>query len=286
MKNLITTIVSLFFIISLNAQTQPSVSKPAGMVFVPQGSFQMKITRNSETKVTNVSVDAFWMSNEITNAEFKEFVDWTKNNPNETLYQVKYSMEVFTDPKKGITKDTLIRKINPIEVSKFASEIIDPLCLDKANKSFKDYFSDKKYNDYPVVGVSFTMAEYFCLWKTKLVNDQMKEKGMHSVHSYRIPLETEWEYVAQQPILKGDKNSLSSTIQKVNEGTSNDWGLFHLDNNVSEWVTPVMREKSGIIRGGSWKSENSISARQVIDPNSKEANVGFRIVQSYITETK
>ena len=62
--------------------------------------------------------------------------------------------------------------------------------------------------------------------------------------------------------------------------------LFHLDNNVSEWVTPVMGEKPGIIRGGSWKSENSISARQVIDPNSKEANIGFRIVQSYITETK
>jgi len=286
MKNLITTIVSLFFIISINAQTQPSVSKPAGMVFVPQGSFQMEITRNSETKVNNVSVDALWMSNEITNGEFREFVDWVKKNPNETLYQVKYSMEVITDSKKGITKDTLIRKINPIEVSKLISEIIDPLCLDNANKSFKDYFYDKKYNDYPVVGVSFTMAEYFCLWKTKLVNDQMKEKGMPNVHSYRITLETEWEYVAQQPILKGDKSNLSSTIQKVNEGPINDWGLFHLDNNVSEWVTPVMREKSGIIRGGSWKSENSISARQVIDPDSKEANVGFRIVQSYITETK
>lgn len=81
MKKLITTIVSLFFIISLNAQIQPSVSKPEGMVFVPQGSFQMKINRNSETKVTNVSVDAFWMSNEITNAEFREFVDWTKKIP-------------------------------------------------------------------------------------------------------------------------------------------------------------------------------------------------------------
>ena len=286
MEKLITTIVSLFFIVSLNAQTQPSISKPAGMVFVPQGSFQMKINRNSETKVTNVSVGAFWMSNEITNAEFKEFLDWTKKNPDETLYQVKYSMEVITDPQKGITKDTLIRKINPIEVSKFISEIIDPLCLDKANKSFKDYFYDKKYNDYPVVGVSFTMAEYFCLWKTKLVNDQMKEKGMPGVHSYRIPLETEWEYVAQQTNLKDDNNSLSSTIQKVNEGNSNEWGLFHLDNNVSEWVTPVMRETSGIIRGGSWKSENSTSARQVIDPNSNEADVGFRIVQSFITETK
>lgn len=208
-----------------------------------------------------------------------------QKNPNATLYQVKYSTEVFTDPQKGITKDTVIRKINPIEISKFITEIIDPLCLDKANKSFKNYFYDNKYNDYPVVGVSFTMAEYFCLWKTMLENDQMKEKGMPGVHSYRIPIETEWEYVAQQPNSKADKNNLASSIQKVNEGTSNEWGLFHLGNNVSEWVTPV-REKAGIVRGGSWKSENSISARQVIDPNSKEANIGFRIVQSYITENK
>jgi formylglycine-generating enzyme required for sulfatase activity len=286
MEKLITTIVSLFFIISLNAQTQPSDSKPEGMVFVPQGSFQMKITRNAETKVADVSVGAFWMSNEITNAEFREFVDWTKKNPNETLFQVVYSTEVFTDPKRGITKDTVIRKINSIEVSKFISEIIDPLCMDKANKSFKNYFYDKKYNDLPVVGVSLTMAEYFCLWKTKLENDLMKEKGVSSFRSYRIPYEGEWEYVAQQPNSKSDKINLSSAIQKVNEGKSNEWGLFHLDDNVAEWVTPMMREKSGLIRGGSWKSENSISARQAIDPNSKEANIGFRIVQSYIPKTK
>ncbi len=286
MKKSITTIVGFFFIISLYSQTQPSVSKPKGMVFVPQGSFDMEITRNSETKLTKVSVGAFWMSNEITNAEFREFVDWAKKNPNEKLYQVKYSTEVFSDPKKGIMKDTVIRKINPIEVSKFSSEMIDPFCLEKENSKYKDYFTNIKYNDYPVVGVSFIMAEYFCLWKTMLENEQMKEKGLPNVHFYRIPLETEWEYVAQQPNPKGDKNSLVSTIQKVNEGSNNEWGLFHLDNNVSEWVTPMMREKAGIIRGGSWKSENSISARQVIDPNLKESNIGFRIAQSYISENK
>jgi formylglycine-generating enzyme required for sulfatase activity len=285
MKKPITTIVSFFFIISVYSQTQPSDSKPKGLVFVPQGSFDMKITRNSEIKLIKASVDAFWMSNEITNAEFREFVNWAKKNPNEKLYQVKYSNEVFSDLIKGIKKDTVIKKINPIEVSKFNSEMIDPLCLEKVNTKYKDYFNKKKYNDYPVVGVSFKMAEYFCLWKTMLENEQMKEKGLPNVHFYRIPLETEWEYVAQQPISKGDKQSLAPTIQKVNDGNSNQWGLFHLDNNVSEWVTPD-RGKAGITRGGSWKSEKSTSARQVIDPNSKEANIGFRIVQSYITENK
>jgi formylglycine-generating enzyme required for sulfatase activity len=281
MKKLITTsFTSFILIISLYAQTQPSVSKPKGMEFVPQGSFQMKIAKISETKLTNVSVGAFWMSNEITNAEFREFVDWANKNPNEKLYKTTYSSEVVSDPKKGTMKDTIIVRILPIEVSKFSSKMIDPLCLEKVNAEYKDYFSNKKYNDYPVVGVSFVMADYYCLWKTMMVNKQMKEKGLPNIHAYRIPLETEWEYVAQQHVSKGTTTSLASTIQKVNNGTKNEWGLFHLDNNVSEWVSP------GIVRGGSWKSENSISARQILDVSSQEPYIGFRIVQSYVTVQK
>jgi formylglycine-generating enzyme required for sulfatase activity len=123
------------------------------------------------------------------------------------------------------------------------------------------------------------MAEYFCLWKTMLENEQMKEKGLPNIQYYRIPLETEWEYVAQIPIAKRDKNGL---VRKVNEGNNNEWGLFHLDNNVSEWVTS-RRDEAGIVRGGSWKSENSISERQLINPDSKEPYIGFRIVCSYMT---
>lgn len=282
MKKSITTIVSFIFMISLYAQNKPSDSKPKGMEFVPQGSFEMKTTRNSETKITKVSVNAFWMSNEITNAEYREFVEWAKSNPDKKLYQAKYSVEVVSDPKKGWTRDTVIVKIIPIEVSTFISDMIDPLSLEKVNKDYKDYFTSKKYNDYPVVGVSFKMAEYFCLWKIMLENEQLKEKGLPNIQSYRIPLETEWEYVAQQPIPKGGKNGSARTVQKVNDGDANEWGLFHLDNNVSEWVTSI-RGETGIVRGGSWNSENNISARQVINPDSKEAYIGFRIVRSYLT---
>ena len=267
--------------INMYSQTKTIDSKPKGMEFVPQGSFEMKIATNSEAKTSKVSLDAFWMSNEITNAEYREFVDWAKNNPDKKLYQAKFSVEVFTDPKKGSTKDTIIRKLIPIEVSTFKSDMIDPLLLERVNKDFKDYFTNIKYNDYPVVGVSFKMAEYFCLWKTMLENEQLKEKGLPNGQSYRLPLESEWEYVAQQPITKADKNGL---VQKVSEGNKNEWGLFHLDNNVSEWVTS--RTNPGIIRGGSWKSENSISERHLIDPDSKEPYIGFRIVRSYLTIEK
>lgn len=269
--------------INLYSQTKTIDLKPEGMEFVPQGQFNASMIEGSEILTNaNVSVEAFYMSNEITNAEFREFVDWAKKNPDEKLYQVRYSQEIFSDPDKGITKDTVIRKVNTIEVSKFSSEMIDPLCFEKVNTKYKGYFSNKKYNDYPVVGVSFRIAEYFCLWKTMMENEQMNDKGLPNIQSYRIPLEAEWEYVARQPIINGIKNGL---VQKVNKGNSNEWGLFHLDDNVSEWVT-AGRVKAGIVRGGSWKSENSIYERHLINPDSKEPYIGFRIVRSYLTVTK
>jgi formylglycine-generating enzyme required for sulfatase activity len=172
----------------------------------------------------------------------------------------------------------------PIKVSSFNSDMIDSLSLENVNSNYKGYFTDKKYDDFPVVGVSFKMAEYYCIWKTTIENELMKLKGLPYIHAYRIPLETEWQYVAQQPVVKREKDRLSGVIQKVNEGDENEWGLNHFHNNVSEWVTA--NRGGAIVRGGSWKSEGMISAIQQIDKNSREASVGFRIVRSYMSGEK
>jgi len=57
--------------------------------------------------------------------------------------------------------------IMPIDVSAISSEMTDPLLPENLSKDYKNYFTDNKYNDYPVVGVSFKLAEYFCIWKTE-----------------------------------------------------------------------------------------------------------------------
>jgi len=281
MKKLLLTLTNLVLVLSIFAQNQPKDQKSKGMAFVPAGSFQRKTTLNSESRTVNTTVEAFWMSNEVTNVEYREFVNWVKKNPNQRLYQVKLSREVISDPQKGTMKDTIIRKIIPIEVSSIISELIDPQCLERANKEYKNYFTDPKYNDYPVVGVSFKMAEYYCLWKTTMENEKLKEQGLPNMHAYRIPLEAEWEYVAQQNIKSKATDASTGKIQKVNEGTINEFGLMHLNDNVSEWVTSN-KEETGLVRGGSWKSGSSIAERIITDPNSKEPFVGFRIVQSYL----
>jgi formylglycine-generating enzyme required for sulfatase activity len=74
---------------------------------------------------------------------------------------------------------------------------------------------------------------------------------------------------------------VAGTLQKVDEGDMNEWGLYHFSNNVSEWVSAS--RGGALVRGGSWKSEGTISVRQQIDINSREAYIGFRIVRSYIS---
>ena len=283
MKKVILSIMILLFMISLNAQNRTFNPKPKGMEFVPAGSFQMKMTWALEPKMVNVSVEAFWMSNEITNGEYREFVDWVKNNPDKKLYQNKYSRVTVSDLKKGTMHDTVIAIINPIDVSSLIGDMIDPLALEKVNKNYKDYFVDKKYNDYPVVGVSYKLAEFYCIWKTMLETQQQKEKGLPDIHSYRLPMETEWEYAAQQSLDKINPNRNSKLIQKVNEGNTNNLGLFHFDDNVSEWVVTSPNEKDYFVRGGSWKTDSNIYLRTMTDPNCKEGNIGFRIVRSYLT---
>ena len=284
MKKLITSIVSLLFMINMIAQDKTFDPKPKGMEFVPAGSFKMKRTWAPEPKMVNVSVEAFWMSNEITNGEYREFVDWAKSNPDKKLYQTKFSQETVIDSKDGNMKDTVIVKIIPIDVSTLIPDMIDPSAMEKVNKNYKNYFTDKKYNDCPVVGVSFNQAQYYCIWKTGMENQRLKEKGLPNIHSYRIPLESEWEYAAQQSLNTKSPTKDIKLIQKVNEGNPNSFNLFHFDDNVSEWVVTAPREKYYFVRGGSWKTDSDISLRTAADPNCKEGNIGFRIVRSYVTK--
>lgn len=280
MKRITLTILNLFFVLIGSAQTDNSAVQSKGMVFVPQGTFQMNNKENSVTKSLFVTVDAFWMSNEITNEEFRNFIDWSNKNPNEKLYKVNYQTKVFNDQKKGSMKDSIVREIIPIDVSKI-NGLFDPLFLEKSKPNYKGYFTDPKYNDFPVVGVSFDLAEYYCLWKTMI--EDKKIKGENSrMHTFRLPLEEEWEYVAQ----KGEKSNkeFSSIIKKVKDGSPNELDLFHFTDNVSEWVKSIREENRGVVRGGSWSCENSILFRTIKDYNTTDPSIGFRVVQSFTGE--
>jgi len=73
-------------LIGVNDRTMFYEPEPFGMVYVPQGSYNMgpsaedlPFAMNSQTKT--VSIDAFWMDEtEITNNEYRQFVYWVRDS--------------------------------------------------------------------------------------------------------------------------------------------------------------------------------------------------------------
>ena len=72
--------------------------------------------------------------------------------------------------------------------------IYDPLL----GKYYEDhYFSDKRYNDYPVVNVSRQGAELYCQWLQAETEQLATEKNSSFIRTYALPDDQEWAYAAQ-----------------------------------------------------------------------------------------
>lgn len=192
-----------------------------------------------------------------------------------------------------------------------------------------DYFWHSAFDEYPVVGVSWKQARAFAQWRTLYHNYYRREKGDHNVPSYRIPTEGEWEYAARGglegatypwggPYTKNDRGCFMANFKPLRgdyaadqalytvEAKSydpNDYGLYNMAGNVSEWVNssydpasylymstmnPTVNNPDDmrkVIRGGSWKDVAyflQVSSRDYEYADSARSYIGFRTVQDYL----
>ncbi|MBO5249466.1 MAG: SUMF1/EgtB/PvdO family nonheme iron enzyme [Muribaculaceae bacterium] len=198
------------------------------------------------------------------------------------------------------------------------------------------YFSHGGYNDYPVVGVSWEQASAFANWRTDYLRRVLGKEGVY-VEPYRLPTEAEWEYAARAGVnenmypwegdlpLTEDKGCFYANF-KPNEGnyvkdgqlitsrvgtySPNDFGLYDMAGNVSEWTSTAYTESVGkltsdlnpeyrynaakedpykmkrkIVRGGSWKdvAHNIRSDIRMWEyQNEQRSYIGFRCVRTQI----
>lgn len=200
----------------------------------------------------------------------------------------------------------------------------------------ENYFWHPAYASYPVVGVTWSQARAFNVFRTRLMNDAKLSNGDLEMPSFRLPTETEWEYAARGgrdlasypwggPYIR---NMLGCPLANfkplrgdyVEDGgfytvptTSyepNDYGLFCMAGNVSEWTNTTYDEsvyelatemnmdynyiataddapslKRKVIRGGSWKDIPfflQCGTRSYEYQDTAKAYVGFRSAMSYL----
>jgi gliding motility-associated lipoprotein GldK len=168
------------------------------------------------------------------------------------------------------------------------------------------------------------------------MNAYLSSVGQFFVQDYRLPMESEWEYASRGgldlavypwggPYTRNDKGCFLANFKPmrgdyVDDGglhtvevaiyEANDYGLYDMAGNVSEWTAnafdesaysfthdmnpyykyhalsddpPAMKRK--VVRGGSWKDigyylQNAVRTYEYQD--TAKAYIGFRCVRSYM----
>ena len=273
---------------------RPSVSSPPRLLenlpelaFVPSGHFLFgDLLRPSEPHY--VWLTAYFISRfEVTNAEFKAFVDDATGYRNESNWT-----EAGRAWKARNRSNT--------------TALLAP-----ADGDFKRFGQ----SDQPVVHVNWFEANAFCRWLTKKIGGGRWIFG--------LPSEAEWEKAARGPDnfdyglgmnISDDQVKLYNW--KKNPGAevtvvgwaetqrnyrANRFGLYHMTGNVAEWTQSVYRaynrrnpyvddddrnhdETQGerVLRGGSWYTASIavlyIPYRENFRPDVETPYLGFRIV--------
>lgn len=198
-----------------------------------------------------------------------------------------------------------------------------------------NYFSHQSYAMFPVVGVTWEQAQAFCNWRNKIYQESSK---LPRAQEYRLPTEAEWEYAARGgrhnsaypwggPYIRDNKGCFMANFKPLrgnytedgyfipaSVGTydPNDYGLYDMAGNVSEWTddtydesvgtfvldmnpsykyesregdTKIMKRK--VIKGGSWKDVGAYLQCGMRDFEYQDVcrpSIGFRCVRTHIGE--
>ena len=136
------------------------------------------------------------------------------------------------------------------------------------NEPLADYFWHPAYDNYPVVGVTWSQAKAFNAWRTQLMNNWRNSNGQSDVQRFRLPTEAEWEYAARGGLelspypwggpymrnaqgcplanfkpMRGDyvEDGGAYTVD-ISSYSPNDYGLYNMAGNVAEWTSTAYDE--------------------------------------------
>ncbi len=295
--------------------------QPVGMVYIPPGRLfigqsDQDIYSDYIDRQRAISINGFFIDDtEVTNNEYRQFVQWVKDSiahtylehtyededGNERLdweYEIDWSDETLDDlytpaeftvtGKKSFDNGQLKYEYRWIDWQQ-AAHGKDVKSADLVNKHQVDvypdtlvwirdfaysynepmtrnYFWHPAFDDYPVVGVTWTQAKAFTYWRTQLWDNNKDEEV--NTEAFRLPTEFEWEYAARGGhanapypwgayYLRNSKGCLRANFKPgrgnypedggmytvdAYEYEPNDYNLYNMAGNVAEWTETAFSE--------------------------------------------
>ena len=246
----------------------------------------------------------------------------SKRNPNINKNGLPVSRDSFF-----VKEDIYVYPDTLTWISDFTYAQNDPMA--------KQYFSHPSYSNYPVVGVNWEQAKAFTDWRTRLNEAFKYSKKIPLRGDYNLPTEAEFEYAARGgrvgtsypwggPYIRNAKGCLLANFKpgrgnygddggtytvNVNSYFPNDYGLYNMAGNVSEWTSSLYSDaalayvstlnpsfnkaikkgdadynKKRVVKGGSYKDIGYFlqnSAKSYEYPDSARSSIGFRCVLPY-----
>jgi formylglycine-generating enzyme required for sulfatase activity len=141
-----------------------------------------------------------------------------------------------------------------------------------ANKSAmaQNYFWNTAYDNYPVVGVTWSQAKAFSVWRTQVFHSWLQTNGDLFVNDFRLPTESEWERGARGdldnmhypwggPYIRNSSGCFLANFKpmrgryfedggfytvKVYSYNPNAFGLYCMAGNVAEWCSTAYDEST------------------------------------------
>ena len=132
----------------------------------------------------------------------------------------------------------------------------------------KNYFWHPAYDDYPLVGITWTQANAFNVWRTRLMNSFLMANMEPFINDFRLPTEAEWEYASRGgldlapypwggPYIRNRQGCFLGNFKPLNGNyvddggfhtvpvdsySPNDYGLYNMAGNVAEWTSTAYDE--------------------------------------------